>query len=105
MNPLLQLTERDIGIVKRCLHAALEGPFFPDWEFPILFGFDRYELATQLTDWQANLQSGKAYGTALTVLGGLQGYPHGLMNELEERVGCSAEEIFQILASLRDARK
>lgn len=32
------LTQDQRDIVERCLHAAVEGPFFPDWEFHTLMG-------------------------------------------------------------------
>ncbi|WP_263974564.1 hypothetical protein [Myxococcus xanthus] len=39
---------RDEQIIQECLRATVEGPFFPDREFPVLFGFDRAEVAAIL---------------------------------------------------------
>ena len=37
----LDLDPETLRITKECLRAAVEGPFFPDWEFQILMGVDR----------------------------------------------------------------
>ena len=47
------LDQRERLVVKECLHAAAEGPFFPDWEFQTLFGLVRAELRRVLDSWQA----------------------------------------------------
>lgn len=43
MNVMIQLDEHGISVklVEQCLNAAIEGPFFPDWEFSSLMGIDR----------------------------------------------------------------
>jgi hypothetical protein len=38
------VNERDRNVIERCLQAAVEGPFFPDWEFHALFGLDREQI-------------------------------------------------------------
>ena len=45
--------ERDRDVIERCLRAAVEGPFFPDWEFHALFGLDREEVRAVLSAWPA----------------------------------------------------
>lgn len=41
------LTAEERDIVRRSLTAAVEGPYFPDWEFQTLFGVTRAGVATR----------------------------------------------------------
>src|SRR3954471_19325806 len=41
---LSSLSEREKQTVFECLRAASDGPFFPDWEFPTLFGLERDQV-------------------------------------------------------------
>ena len=38
------LNEDDLELVRSCLTAAGRGPFFEDWEFPILMGVTRAQM-------------------------------------------------------------
>lgn len=38
-------------MVRECLRASLEGPFFPDWEFAIIFGLQREDVRQVLRSW------------------------------------------------------
>ena len=38
------LSERDALVAGACLRAAVDGPFFSDSEFSIIFGFEREEI-------------------------------------------------------------
>jgi hypothetical protein len=49
--PLTDLHPAELDVVKECLRAAVDGPFFPDWEFPALFGRERAELRKVLQSW------------------------------------------------------
>ena len=49
--PLADLNERERDVVRECLHAATEGPFFPDWEFATIFGLERDEVRQVLASW------------------------------------------------------
>jgi hypothetical protein len=40
-----KLDEKDSSVIRACLHAVVDGPFFPDWEFPSLFPFSRQRFA------------------------------------------------------------
>jgi len=45
------LTQRELDVVGRCLRATAEGPFFPDWEFHLLIGLTRAEVAGIAAQW------------------------------------------------------
>jgi membrane protease YdiL (CAAX protease family) len=71
-------TEEDRQIIGRCLRATVQGPFFPDWEFPILFGLERAEVARVLLAWPNVDGRDKVVRSAVhSSLGNLLGYPHG----------------------------
>lgn len=38
-------------VIRECLDAVVNGPFFPDWEFATLFGFTRQEIKAILDQW------------------------------------------------------
>jgi hypothetical protein len=48
---LANLDEREREVVRQCLYAAVEGPFFPEWEFGIIFGLQRDEVRRILMSW------------------------------------------------------
>jgi len=41
---LANLDERERDVVRQCLQAAVDGPFFPEWEFGIIFRLERDEV-------------------------------------------------------------
>ena len=51
--PLANLDERERDVVRQCLQAAVDGPFFPEWEFGTIFGLERDEVRRILTSWPA----------------------------------------------------
>ena len=48
---LANLDERERAVVRECLRAAVEGPFFPEWEFSIIFGLERDDVRRVLSAW------------------------------------------------------
>jgi hypothetical protein len=90
---LPRLTEREQGVIGRCLRAAADGPFFPDEEFHTLFGLEREEVRAIASRWPDE-DAGKAVSLAINnALGNLLGYPHFLGTELQKWVGGTYEEI------------
>ena len=51
LMPLANLDEREREVVRECLRAAVDGPFFPDWEFSTIFGLTRDEVKQVLRSW------------------------------------------------------
>ena len=49
--PYNDLHESDRLLIGKCLRAAADGPFFPDWEFQTLFGLDRGEVRNVADMW------------------------------------------------------
>jgi hypothetical protein len=45
------LSSVDKEILGQALRASVDGPFFPDWEFHILFGLERSEVRAIAATW------------------------------------------------------
>jgi len=72
------LSDADKAVVGQALRAAVDGPFFPEWEFHTLFGLARSEVRAVADAWP-NVDSTDA-NVALAInnsLVNLVGYPHG----------------------------
>lgn len=75
---LLELSDEEITIVGQCLRAAVEGPFFPDWEFQTLIGFSRDQVQQLAMRWPSRgADDGDTANAVIGVLNNLVGYPHG----------------------------
>ncbi len=48
---LKNLNDAEREVVRQCLRAAVESPFFPEWEFGTLFGLDREQVRNVLLSW------------------------------------------------------
>ncbi|UYI17166.1 hypothetical protein [Myxococcus xanthus] len=79
----------------------VEGPFFPDWEFPALFGFDRAKAAI-LASWPV-WDDGKAQSRAINnTLNNLLGYyPHKKWALWPQYISASPEEVKAVFARWR----
>jgi hypothetical protein len=45
------LSERESDLVRAALRAAVEGPFFPEWEFEMIMGVNRDEMRRVFEGW------------------------------------------------------
>jgi hypothetical protein len=89
-------------VVELCLRAAVEGPFFEDWEFHALFGLDRSEVEVVLDAWPnlptadfGDLSAERAQYLAVNgAMNNLLGYPHGIGDDdFLRAVGASEREV------------
>jgi hypothetical protein len=46
-----RLSKRESDTIKEVLHAAADGPFFPDWEFQTIFGITRERVRRIADEW------------------------------------------------------
>ena len=73
---LTDLDDRERGIVRECLRAAVEGPFFPEWEFETIFGLKRDEVKEILLSWPELDESDESVVRAINnSFNNLLGYP------------------------------
>jgi hypothetical protein len=71
-----RVTPEDQRTIGECLRAAVEGPFFPEWEFSLLMGLSRDEVAAVSAEWP-DTSDAETQGIAVNnVLNNLLGYPH-----------------------------
>jgi hypothetical protein len=74
--PLTDLNAAERNIVKECLRAAVDGPFFPDWEFHSLFGLERAEVKKVLQSWPELNEADETVAVAINnSFNNLLGYP------------------------------
>jgi hypothetical protein len=98
------LTAPEQEVVRRCLVAAVEGPFFPDWEFHALFGLERSEVAAVLGRWPDVANQDQTAQLAINnSMNNLLGYPHGMPGAFREWLGVPEDELRQIFSKWRCA--
>jgi hypothetical protein len=100
MGAVQRLSAREVEIVRQCLSAAVEGPFFPDWEFDTLIGLDRDEVAEVLAAWPGGDADTQDLAVN-NVLNNLLGYPHHQWEILQQYVTATSADIAAVLAHWR----
>jgi hypothetical protein len=101
---LNDLTTDEREVVRRSLVAAVEGPYFPDWEFPTLFGVTRAQVADVLRGWPIVDESRDFVRLAINnALGNLFGYPHGKTSQLERELGVTTAQLEQVFRKWRNS--
>jgi hypothetical protein len=102
MGDLIEDSEHEV--IRACLLAAAEGPFFPDWEFETLVGSSRDAVRGLAVRWPLE-GSREALEITASVLNNLVGYPHGEERRLAMMVGVSANVLERILAKLNQLER
>ena len=92
----------DRNVVKACLRAAVEGPFFPDWEFPTLFGLEREEVRQVLESWPEGADAGTQFIAVNNALGHLLGYPHGREDAWDDFIPVGREQLQDLVWRVRE---
>lgn len=101
---LRNLDEGEKKVVFECLRAAVDGPFFPDWEFQTLFGLERREMATIASSCPAIDDSDDSVATAInSSMNNLLGYPHREEKSWSRYISVSRDEVRRIFEKWRKA--
>lgn len=88
------ISDGDRKLISECMTAALEGTFFPEWEFPILFGIDRSELKSVLDQWPDLDEKDEIVQMAtVNSMAHLLGYPHGCDKEWSDYISVSRKHV------------
>jgi hypothetical protein len=96
------LSPGERNIVLECLRAAVEGPFFPDWEFQTLFGLERKEVKEIADAWPALNERDRKIAMAINgSFNNLLGYPHRCEKEWPRFISVSREEAENIYSKWR----
>jgi len=93
-----RLSDADRAIVRDCLRAAIDGPFFPDWEVHTLFGLTRAELTTVLDTWPAPADANLQDIAVTNTLNHLLSYPHHKWDAWQSFISATPEEVQWILS-------
>lgn len=73
---LSNLDDKEREVVRECLRAAVDGPFFPEWEFQTIFGLEREEVKEVLLAWPELDESDESVVMAINnCFNNLLGYP------------------------------
>ena len=81
-------------IIRQCLRAAVEGPFFPEWEFHSLIGLEREEVRGILREWPRPSAPNSDVQLAVNnAMNNLLGYPHGEWEVWGEWISISPEAL------------
>ena len=81
--PLANLDDREREVVRECLRAAVEGPFFPEWEFETIFGLTRDEIKQVLLAWPRLDETDESVVIAINnCFNNLLGYPAKRKHEI-----------------------
>jgi hypothetical protein len=103
---LANLDERERAVVRECLRAAVDGPFFPDWEFSIIFGLTRDEVKQILLSWPKINEADESVVRAINnSFNNLLGYPTRNKQERWPRfISVSGIELARIFDKWRGRR-
>lgn len=113
LDGMLAVTDPDRtdAVIVGCLRGAVDGPFFPEWEFATLFGLTRDEVRSVLEAWpeppadeSGDDRSGiEIQDAAVTgAMNNLIGYPHGIGHrEFRSIVGATEQEVAAVLDDRR----
>jgi hypothetical protein len=92
----------DRDIMKACLRAAADGPFFPDWEFHTLFGMERSEVREVLSSWPDGSDAQLQFTAVNNAFNNLLGYPHGREDVWEEFIPVDRGQLRDLFWRVRE---
>lgn len=94
---LSALTDEEKEVVFQCLRAAVDGPFFPEWEFFALFGLNRQDVARIVNTLPQVDDSEEIVSLAINnAMANLLGYPHGGTIAWRQFISVSQDEVQRI---------
>lgn len=97
----MPIDDNDSEVIRQCLWAAADGPFFPDWEFHTLFGFERAEIrriAERWPVWEDPVEQSNAVSNAFN---NLLGYPHGRWDAWHDYITPASSDVARVFARWR----
>jgi hypothetical protein len=98
-----ELSPTESNVVRQALHAAVDGPFFPQWEFSALFGLDREEVREVLVDWPVTADPDRQFRAVNNAMNNLLGYPHRCEDAWAGYLEVDGQELAAILWRIREA--
>ncbi|NET09140.1 MAG: hypothetical protein F6K16_31445 [Symploca sp. SIO2B6] len=96
------LKDEEQNIIFECVKAAVEGPFFPDWEFHALFRFYRNEIAEFVENWSSLDYDSRDVKLAINnSLNNLTGYPHQYFDAWEDYLPANRKQVNELFRKWR----
>ena len=86
------LSDAETDLIGQCLRAAVDGPFFPEWEFNSLMGLQRAEVVEVADEWPSTSDATRQRLAIGNVLNNLLGYPVELQ-EWPSYISYSRDEV------------
>lgn len=100
--PLSNLTAIEQDVIRECLQASVDGPFFPNFEFETIFGLTRDDVQAVLNRWPLDdKRDGVAQLAINNALNNLLGYPHGWEDVWPRYISVTPAEVGRIFARWR----
>ncbi len=91
-------------VFREALAAAARGPFFPDWEFQTLIGFDRPAVEVAATSFSSTTPLAGDLALMLNnCIANLLGYPHGQDSAWSQWMSVTPQELEAIFSRWRAA--
>jgi len=98
-----KLSPQERNVVRECLRAAVDGAFFPDWEFQTLIGVPREKVRSIADQWPGVDFSDPAVAAGIVgTMNNLLAYPHGRNAEWTAFISCGPQFVEQTLDKLVD---
>lgn len=95
------LPENEKDMVLKCLIAATEGPFFPDWEFGTIMCCNRDKIREVINKWdELDKSSDEITTIMISVMNNLTGYPHREEEALKQYVSVDEATLREIMDKL-----
>jgi hypothetical protein len=92
------------NIILQCFNAAIEGPFFPEWEFHTLMGFTRKEINLIYLNFKEKHIIDENFKIALSnLLGNLLYYPHNQSQKIWDKyIHMSKKELEALVNQIKE---
>lgn len=97
----MPLEEDDSDVIRQCLRAAVDGPFFSDSEFHTLFGFERTTLRRIAESWPVWDDPVEQSDAVSNSFNNLLGYPHGRWDVWHDYITPISSEVARVFARWR----
>lgn len=97
-----KLTPEEQHVIYQCLRAAIEGPFFPDWELPALCGLSKKEVERLIALWPDVNHAQTATQAAINnSINTLLRYPHKKFDVWHEYISVDPTQLAVIIQKWR----
>jgi len=99
---LEHMSDQDKKVIGEALRAAVDGPFFPEWEFHTLFGLTTHEVRTITHAWPNVGLNDRTVALAVNnSFNNLLAYPHRQDFLWSQWISVDREELEELYSRIR----